>query len=83
MVDFAYAIHSGVGNTCVTAKVDRRLASLSTALRSGQTVEIITSPKAQPSPLWLNFVVTAKARTAIRSNLKNSKTPRRANLVSA
>lgn len=70
VVDFAYAIHSGVGNTCVTAKVDRRLASLSTALRSGQTVEIITSPKAQPSPLWLNFVVTAKARTAIRSNLK-------------
>ena len=70
-VDFAYAIHSDIGNTCVTVKIDRRLASLSTTLRSGQTVEIVTAPTARPSPLWLNFVVTAKARTAIRSYLKN------------
>ncbi|MEM7292714.1 MAG: TGS domain-containing protein, partial [Pseudomonadota bacterium] len=72
-IDFAYAIHSDVGDTCVTVKVDRRLASLSTPLHSGQTVEIITAPNARPSPLWLNFVVTAKARTAIRSYLKNLK----------
>ena len=71
VVDFAYAIHSDIGNTCVTAKIDRRLASLSTHLSSGQTVEIITSSQAKPSPLWLNFVATAKARTAIRSYLKN------------
>ncbi len=72
-VDFAYAIHSDVGNTCVTVKIDRRLASLSTVLRTGQSVEVVTSPNAGPSPLWLNFVATAKARTAIRSYLKNFK----------
>ncbi|MEM7208144.1 MAG: bifunctional (p)ppGpp synthetase/guanosine-3',5'-bis(diphosphate) 3'-pyrophosphohydrolase [Pseudomonadota bacterium] len=72
-IDFAYAIHSDVGNTCVTVKIDRRLASLSTTLHSGQTVEIVTAPGARPSPMWLNFVVTAKARTAIRSYLKNLK----------
>lgn len=69
-VDFAYAVHSQVGNTCVTAKVDRRLAPLSTPLMSGQSVEIITSPTAKPSPMWLNFVVSAKARTAIRHYLR-------------
>ena len=70
-VDFAYAVHSDVGNTCVAAKIDRRLAPLSTRLESGRTVEIVTAPGARPNPAWLNFVVTGKARTAIRHYLKN------------
>ncbi|MFK7853190.1 MAG: bifunctional (p)ppGpp synthetase/guanosine-3',5'-bis(diphosphate) 3'-pyrophosphohydrolase [Granulosicoccus sp.] len=70
-VDFAYAVHSEVGNKCVAAKVDRRLSSLSMPLESGQTVEIITGPKVAPSPMWLNSVVTAKARTAIRQHLRD------------
>jgi GTP pyrophosphokinase len=70
VVDFAYAIHSGVGNTCVAARIDRRLAPLRTRLYSGQTVEIITAPGAKPNPSWLNFVVTGKARANVRSYLK-------------
>ncbi|MCG5534788.1 bifunctional GTP diphosphokinase/guanosine-3',5'-bis pyrophosphate 3'-pyrophosphohydrolase [Ectothiorhodospira mobilis] len=70
-VDFAYAVHSDVGNTCVAAKIDRRLAPLSTRLESGRTVEIVTAPGARPNPAWLDFVVTGKARTAIRHYLKN------------
>ncbi len=70
-VDFAYAVHSDVGNTCVAAKIDRRLAPLRTPLYNGQTVEIITAPGARPNPSWLNFVVTAKARANIRHYLKN------------
>ena len=69
-VDFAYTIHSGIGNTCVAAKVNRRLVPLSMPLGSGQTVEIITAPTAKPNPAWLNFVVTGKARGNIRSFLK-------------
>jgi RelA/SpoT family (p)ppGpp synthetase len=71
VVDFAYAIHSDVGNTCVATRIDRRLASLRTPLRTGQTVEIITAPGAKPNAAWLNFVVTGKARASIRSYLKN------------
>jgi len=71
VIDFAYAVHSDVGHTCVAAKIDRRLAPLSTPLRSGQTVEVINAPGSRPSPLWLNFVVTGKARTAIRHYLKH------------
>ncbi len=71
VVDFAYAIHSGLGNRCVAARIDRRMAPLRTALRSGQTVEIITAPRAMPNPGWLNFVVTGKARANIRGYLKN------------
>ncbi len=71
VVDFAYAIHSGLGNRCVAARIDRRMASLRTALRSGQTVEIITAPRAMPNAAWLNFVVTGKARASIRGYLKN------------
>ena len=70
-VDFAYAVHTDVGNTCVAAKIDRALSPLSTALHNGQTIEIITAPAGRPNPVWLNFVVTAKARTNIRSFLKN------------
>lgn len=73
VVDFAYAIHSDVGNGCVAARIDRRMAPLSAGLRSGQTVEIITAPGARPNPGWLNFVVTAKARVNIRGHLKNIK----------
>jgi RelA/SpoT family (p)ppGpp synthetase len=70
VVDFAYAVHTDVGNRCVAAKIDRRLAPLRTQLRNGQTVEIVTAPGAIPNPSWVNFVVTAKARAAIRQYLK-------------
>jgi len=69
-VDFAYTVHSGVGNSCVAAKVNRRLVPLSIPLINGQTVEIITAPGAHPNPAWLNFVVTGKARGNIRNFLK-------------
>ncbi len=69
-VDFAYTIHSDIGNTCVAAKLDRRLAPLSTPLSNGQTVEIITAEGAKPNPAWLNFVVSGKARANIRQYLK-------------
>ena len=72
-VDFAYAIHTDVGNRCVAAKVDRRLVPLRTPLRNGQTVEIITAKGAKPNPSWSSFLVTAKARAAIRQYLKNLK----------
>lgn len=73
-VDFAYTVHTDVGNTCVGAKVDRKPHPLSKALDSGQTVEIITSPKVKPNANWLNFVVTAKARLGIRNYLKHQRT---------
>jgi guanosine-3',5'-bis(diphosphate) 3'-pyrophosphohydrolase len=71
VVDFAYAVHTDVGNRCVAAKIDRRLTPLRTVLRNGQTIEIITAKGAQPNPSWVNFVVTAKARSAIRHYLKS------------
>ncbi len=70
-VDYAYAVHTDIGNRCVAAKVDRRLTPLRTVLRNGQTVQIITAKGASPNPAWVNFVVTAKARSAIRHYLKN------------
>ncbi|HTY92590.1 MAG TPA: bifunctional (p)ppGpp synthetase/guanosine-3',5'-bis(diphosphate) 3'-pyrophosphohydrolase [Steroidobacteraceae bacterium] len=70
VVDFAYTVHTDIGNRCVAAKVDRRLTPLRTVLRNGQTVEIITAKGAMPNPSWVNFVVTAKARNAIRHYLK-------------
>src|ERR1700676_1611452 len=70
VVDFAYAVHTDVGNRCVAAKLDRRLTPLRTVLRNGQTVEIITAKGATPTPSWVNFVATAKARSAIRHYLK-------------
>ncbi|HKQ82005.1 MAG TPA: bifunctional GTP diphosphokinase/guanosine-3',5'-bis pyrophosphate 3'-pyrophosphohydrolase [Steroidobacteraceae bacterium] len=72
-VDFAYEVHTDIGNHCVAAKVDRRLVPLRTPLRNGQTVEIITAKGATPNPAWVNFVVTAKARAAIRHYLKSLK----------
>jgi guanosine-3',5'-bis(diphosphate) 3'-pyrophosphohydrolase len=70
-VDFAYAVHTDIGNRCVAAKIDRRLVPLRTTLRNGQTVEIITAKGARPNPSWVNFVVSAKARSAIRQYLKS------------
>jgi len=70
-VDFAYAVHTDVGNRCVAAKIERRLVPLRTTLESGQTVEIITARSAHPNPNWVNFVTTAKARHSIRQYLKN------------
>jgi (p)ppGpp synthase/HD superfamily hydrolase len=70
-VDFAYAVHTDVGNRCVACRIDRALAPLSTVLQSGQTVEIVTAKHAKPNLAWLSFVVTGKARSAIRHFLKN------------
>jgi guanosine-3',5'-bis(diphosphate) 3'-pyrophosphohydrolase len=69
-VDFAYAVHTDVGNTCIACRINRRLAPLSQALESGSTVEIVSAPGARPNPAWLSFVVTGKARTHIRHALK-------------
>ena len=72
-VDFAYAVHTDIGNTCVACRLDRQLSPLSTELASGQTVEIVTAPGAHPNPNWLDFVTTAKARSTIRHFLKNQR----------
>jgi guanosine-3',5'-bis(diphosphate) 3'-pyrophosphohydrolase len=69
-LDFAYAVHTSIGDRAVTARVDKKMVPLHTRLQSGQNVEIVTAPSAAPRPQWLEFVVTSKARTAIRSNLK-------------
>ncbi|QEP44761.1 bifunctional (p)ppGpp synthetase/guanosine-3',5'-bis(diphosphate) 3'-pyrophosphohydrolase [Ectothiorhodospiraceae bacterium BW-2] len=73
-VDFAYSVHTDIGNHCIAARVDGRPAPLHIALHNGQRVEIITDTNAQPNPSWLQFVATAKARTSIRNYLKNIKT---------
>lgn len=70
-VDFAYAVHTDIGNRTVAAKIDRTLVPLRTALANGQTVEVVTARGARPNPNWLQFVRTAKARTAIRQHMKN------------
>ncbi|WP_105214597.1 bifunctional GTP diphosphokinase/guanosine-3',5'-bis pyrophosphate 3'-pyrophosphohydrolase [Pseudoalteromonas sp. T1lg22] len=72
-VDFAYAVHTDVGNTCVGARVNRKPHPLSKALDTGQTVEVITSSGAHPNATWLNFIVTAKARLCVRNYLKNQR----------
>lgn len=72
-VDFAYAVHTQVGNTCVACRINDRPAPLSQVLESGQKIKIITSDRSQPNPNWLNFVVTAKGRSAIRHYLKNQR----------
>src|SRR6476469_2838226 len=71
VLDFAYAVHTDVGNKAVAARVDRTLVPLRTKLVSGQTVEIITAKSSAPKPQWLEFVVSGKARTAIRHQLKH------------
>ncbi|ABS76479.1 bifunctional GTP diphosphokinase/guanosine-3',5'-bis(diphosphate) 3'-diphosphatase [Coxiella burnetii] len=72
-IDFAYAVHTDVGNNCVAVKIDRHLAPLSTPLVNGQTVEVITSSSGRPNPAWLDFVVTSKARGSIRHFLKSQR----------
>lgn len=79
-VDFAYAVHTDVGNSCVGVKVDRHPYSLSRPLQNGQTIEIITSPRAHPNANWLNFVVTAKARSHIRQFLKKQRSEEAINM---
>ena len=70
-IDFAYSVHTGLGNRCIACHVDGELTPLSEPLKSGQKVEIVSAAGAQPNPNWLNFIVTAKARSAIRHFLKN------------
>jgi GTP pyrophosphokinase len=70
-IDFAYAVHTDIGNRCVGCKINNRLAALSETLQSGQMVEVVTAQRAQPHPNWLDFVTTAKARSAIRHDLKH------------
>ena len=74
IVDFAYAVHTDIGNRCVAAKIDRNLVPLRTTLQNSQTVEIITARGAKPNPNWVTFVTTAKARSAIRQRMKNMRT---------
>ena len=73
-VDFAYAVHTDIGNRCVAAKVDRNLVPLRTQLENSNTVEIITARGAKPNPNWVTFVTTAKARSAIRQYMKKMRT---------
>ena len=70
-VDFAYAVHTDLGNRCVACRINGRLAPLSEPLQSGQTIEVLTATGARPNPSWFNYTVTAKARTSIRHFLKN------------
>jgi RelA/SpoT family (p)ppGpp synthetase len=72
-IDFAYSVHTELGNTCVACRIDKQLAPLSVPLRTGQTVEVITSPGAKPTSSWLNFVTSGKAKMNIRHYLKVQK----------
>jgi RelA/SpoT family (p)ppGpp synthetase len=73
IIDFAYAVHTDVGNACVSARIDRQLVPLQTRLENGMTIEVITAVWARPNPLWLSYVATAKARSSIRNYLKHFK----------
>jgi RelA/SpoT family (p)ppGpp synthetase len=73
VVDFAYAVHTNIGNTCNSARIDRQLVPLQSVLENGVSVEIITTTWAKPNATWLNFVITAKARACIRSYLRHFK----------
>ena len=70
VIDFAYAIHSAVGDQAIACKVNNEEVPLRTELQSGDIVEVITSPDSRPNPAWLGFVRTARARSRIRSHLK-------------
>jgi GTP pyrophosphokinase len=69
-IDFAYAVHTDIGHRCTAARVNGELVPLRTELRNGNTVEIVTSPQARPSPSWIGFAATGKARSRIRHYLK-------------
>ena len=70
-VDFAYSVHTDIGNRCIAVKVNHELAPLRTELRNGDRVEVITAPNAKPNPAWLGYVATSKARSHIRHFLKS------------
>lgn len=72
-IDFAYALHTDIGNRCIGCQINKRVAPLSEPLQSGQTVHIRTSPQGQPTPSWLNVVITGKARSNIRHFLKHQR----------
>lgn len=72
-VDFAYSVHTELGDHCVAARIDQQLEPLNTVLRNGQTIEIITARHARPNAAWLNYVKTVKARQHIRNFLKNQR----------
>ena len=80
IIDFAYAVHTDLGNACVSARIDKQLVPLQTRLENGVTVEVITASWARPNPLWLNYVITAKARSGIRNYLKHFKQQEAINL---
>ncbi len=80
VVDFAFAVHTDIGNSCVSARIDKKLVPLQSKLENGMTVEVITASWARPNPLWLNYVVTAKARSSIRTYLKHFKQQEAINL---
>ncbi len=71
IIDFAYAVHTDIGNTAIAAIINKNHCPLSTQLKNGQTIKILTASDSTPNPAWLNFVYTAKARSNIRSMLKN------------
>ena len=72
-IDFAYAIHSEVGDKCVATKINEKLQPLKTILKNGDQVEIITSDQSQPSPLWERFVVTSKVKSQLRRFFRSKK----------
>jgi RelA/SpoT family (p)ppGpp synthetase len=80
IIDFAYAVHTDIGNACVSARIDKQLVPLQTKLENGMTVEIITASWARPNALWLNYVTTVKARSSIRNHLKHFKQQEAINL---
>ncbi len=73
VLDFAYAIHSELGNTCIGAKVDKKLVPINQPLKNGQQVEVITSSKQTPREEWLTYVVTTRAKTNIKQAVKEEK----------
>ena len=79
-VDFAYAVHSEVGNSCVGAKINGGIGPLSTTLNNGDQVEVLRSTNAAPSPTWLDFVVTGKAKAEIRRFVRNQERSEYVNL---
>lgn len=73
VVDFAYAVHTDIGNHCLSAEIDRQISPLSTKLHNGQTIKILTTDEVNCNPYWLKFVVTGKARSSIKDFMKNRK----------
>ena len=71
-VDYAYAVHTDVGNSCFVCKINNELVPLRTEVKTGDHIEIITGPMAKPNPSWLNFVITGKARSQIRTFMKKA-----------